>query len=115
MDVMKTRVMTIATLMLAFSILADRAIAATPPGAGQARGDLVVNGKRLTLNYAVAVTGPDTFDPTKEGVMVLLTAKPVPQSKIDSATSFSDVGDAVDLGLAYRFRVGDDDYPAHTS
>jgi hypothetical protein len=107
MDVMKTRVMTIATLMLAFSILSDRAIAATPLGAGQARGDLVVNGKRLTLKYAVAVTGPDTFDPTKEAVMVLLTAKPVPQSKIDSATSFSDVRSAVDLGLAYRFRIGE--------
>lgn len=103
---MKTRVMTIAIFM-AFSIAAGCAIAATPPGAGKAIGDLVVNGKRLTLNYAVAVTGPDTFDPTQEAVMVLLTAKPVPQSKIDSAKSFSDVRSAVDLGLAYRFRIGE--------
>jgi hypothetical protein len=96
MDFMKMRVMTIAIFM-AFSILAGRAIAATPPGAGHATGDLVVNGKRMTLSYAVAVTGPDTFDPTKEAVMVLLTDKPVPQSKIDSATSFCGGSADVDL------------------
>ena len=83
------------------------ASAAPPPGAGRARGDLVVNGKRLALSHAVAVTGPDSFDPTQEAVMLLLTPDAVPQSKIDAAKSFDDIRRALDAGLAVRFRMGE--------
>jgi hypothetical protein len=102
MDHMAMRMTALLLVLLTLSIPA--AIAATP---GQASGDLVVNGKRLTLKYAVAITGPDTFEPTQEAVMLLLTPTPIPQSKIDAATSFADVRSIVDTGMAFRFRVGE--------
>src|SRR5438270_8140787 len=102
MDLMSMRMTAVLLVLLTLSI---PAIAAAPP-AGQASGDLVVNGKRLTLKYAVAITGPDSFDATQEAVIVLLTPQRVPQSKIDAVTSFSDARSIVDTGLAFRFRMG---------
>jgi hypothetical protein len=93
----------LALVILALSIPAM----AAAPSAGQAAGDLVINGKRLPLKYAVAISGPDTFEPTQEAVFVLLTPKPISQSKIDAATSFSDVRSIVDTGIAFRFRIGE--------
>jgi hypothetical protein len=103
MDLMSMRMTAVLLLLLTLSI---PAFAAAPP-AGQASGDLAVNGKRLALKYAVAITGPDSFEPTQEAVIVLLTPAPVPQSKIDAATSFSNVRSIVDTGIAFRFRVGE--------
>ena len=99
---MKGRLLLLTTFTLALSIHA-----ATPPGAGHARGDLVVNGKRLALSHAVAVTGPDSFDPTQEAVMILLTPEDVPRAKIDAAKSFDAVRSALDAGIAFRFRTGE--------
>lgn len=74
---------------------------------GEAKGNLVVDGKPLALKYAVAVSGPDTFDETKEAIYLLLTPKPVPQSAIDAAATFDDLRSIVDDGIAYKFQNGD--------
>ena len=74
---------------------------------GEAKGNLVVDGKPLALKYAIAASGPDTFDETKEAFMVLLTPKPVPQSAIDAAATFDDLRSIVDEGVAYKFQNGD--------
>lgn len=92
----------VAAFTLALSIQAS-----TAPATGQAKGNLGINGRRLALKYAIAVSGPDTFEPTQEAIMIFLTADPIPQSTIDGAATFSDVRHAVDAGMIYRFRAGD--------
>jgi len=74
---------------------------------GQASGNLTIDGKPLALKYAIAATGPDTFDDTKEAIYLLLTPKPVPQSAIDAAATFDDLRRIVDDGIAYKFQNGD--------
>lgn len=74
---------------------------------GQASGSLTIDGKPLQLRYAIAITGPDTFDETKEAVMLLLTPKPVTQASIDKAAKFDDIRSLADQGIAYKVRLGD--------
>lgn len=92
---------------LLFTLLASTTAHAADVPTGQAKGTLLVDGKPLVLRYAVAVTGPDTFDETKEAVMLLLTPKPVTQASIDKAAKFDDIRSLLDEGLAYNAQLGD--------
>jgi hypothetical protein len=83
------------------------ALRAADVPSGQATGSLTIDGKPLQLHYAIAITGPDTFDETKEAVMVLLTPKPVTQASIDKAATFDDMRSLADEGIAYKARLGD--------
>jgi hypothetical protein len=80
---------------------------AADPKSGEARGNLIVDGKPLALHYAIAATGPDSFDKTKEAVMVLLTTQPISQTAVDGAKSFDDVRSLAREGIVYRFQQGD--------
>ncbi len=57
-----------------------------------AQGQLTVDGKTITLSYAYAVTGPDSFDGTKEDFLVLLTEKPLAPGAIKEADSLHELG-----------------------
>ena len=93
------------SLILLISFTAFAHAAAMP--SGQAAGSLTIDGKPLQLRYAIAVTGPDTFDETKEAVMLLLTPKPVTQASIDKAAKFDDIRSLADEGIAYKATLGD--------
>ncbi len=91
----------IATVFFALGVMPA---SAAPPGSGKARGNLVVDGKPIALRYAVAVTGPDTFDATKEAVLILLTPDPVAADSIRDATSFDALRHLVKEGLVLKVR-----------
>lgn len=78
-----------------------------PLPAGTATGQLVVDGKVLTLAHAVAVSGPDTFDATKESFTVLLSEKPIPAVKVEGVASLEAVDDLLPEGLAMTVRQED--------
>lgn len=92
---------------LLFTLLASTTLHAADLSSGKAKGTLTIDGKPLVLRFAVAVTGPDTFDETKEAVMLLLTPKPVTQASIDKAASFDDIRSLAEEGIAYKARLGD--------
>src|SRR5690349_3569878 len=52
---------------VALAVVADRAFGAA--AAGTVEGQVFVNGKALKLVHAVAVSGPDTFDGTKQAYL----------------------------------------------
>lgn len=54
---------------------------AQAPGApvpGAARGSLTVKGQAVTLTHAYAALEPNTFDETKDDIVVVLTDRPIP-------------------------------------
>lgn len=57
-----------------------------------AEGQLTVDGKTITLRYAYAVAGPDSFDGTKEAFLVLLTENPLAPDAIKESDSFDELG-----------------------
>jgi hypothetical protein len=75
---------------------------ATAVELGEADGKLVVNGKSLKLSHAVAVSGPDTFDGTKQAFIVLLTPKPIAPASIAAANSVDAIRALVDPGLVIK-------------
>jgi hypothetical protein len=75
-----------------------------PLPAGTASGQLVVDGKAITLGHAVAASGPDTFDATKEAFTVLLTEKPIPADKVEGAASLEKLDDLLSEGLVMTVR-----------
>jgi hypothetical protein len=77
-----------------------------PPAAGAARGELIVDGKRVALKHAIAVRGPDTFEETKEAFTVLLTPEPVAAATLAALTDPGDVRGEAKVGLAVKFGVG---------
>ncbi|MEO8035480.1 MAG: hypothetical protein ABI837_13675 [Acidobacteriota bacterium] len=78
-------------LSLVFSLWVGNAFAAS--ASSSALGQLSVDGKTITLNHAYAVTGPDSFDGTKESFLVLLTEKPLAPNAIKDATSAEALGE----------------------
>jgi hypothetical protein len=76
------------------------------PPLGTATGQLVVDGKPLRLAHVVAVSGPDTFDETKEAFTVLLTEKALDAGAIGAAGDLGAVAKAVDDGLVVTFGPG---------
>lgn len=78
-------------MLLAACLWTRSALAATP--ASSALGQLTVEGKTIPLNHAYAVSGPDTFDGTKEAFMVLLTENPLAPDAIRQADSFDELGE----------------------
>ncbi|HEX7191309.1 MAG TPA: hypothetical protein VF381_07030 [Thermoanaerobaculia bacterium] len=101
------RVSLVRCVSLIFLLLFTAVAHAAALPSGQAAGSLTIDGKPLQLRYAIAVTGPDTFDETKEAVMLLLTPKPVTQASIDKAAKFDDIRSLADQGIAYKVRLGD--------
>jgi len=101
------RVSLVRCLSLIILLGSTAALIAGVPPTGAAAGSLIIDGKPLQLRYAIAVTGPDTFDETKEAVMVLLTTKPVTQASIDKAEKFDDIRSLADEGVVYKARLGD--------
>ena len=99
--------LTLRFLLLSLLVSLTAAVYAADVPSGQAKGNLVIDGKALALRYAVAITGPDTFDETKEAVMLLLTTKPVTQAAIDAAGSFDTIRSLVAEGIAYKARLGE--------
>ena len=77
-----------------------------PPARGTARGQLIVDGKPIALKYAVAVSGPDTFEKTKEAFTVLLTPAPVTPEALAALGGPGDARDPVKEGLALKYGVG---------
>ena len=103
----RTTNLTLRFLLLALLVSLTAAVHAADVPSGQAKGNLVIDGKPLALRYAVATTGPDTFDETKEAVMLLLTTKPVTKASIDAAGSFDDIRSLAEEGIAYKARLGE--------
>ncbi len=66
------------------------AVAATH--ASPTLGQLVVDGKSITLRFMYAVGGPDSFDGTKQGYLILFTEKPLPSDAIKNAESYDALG-----------------------
>jgi len=64
-----------------------------PAAAGASNlGQFTLDGKTITLSYAYAASGPDTFDGTKEAYLVLLSEKPLAADAIKQAQSFLGLG-----------------------
>ena len=101
------RVVAVRSLFLILLLSSPAAVRAATVPSGGAVGSLTIDGKPLQLRYAIAVTGPDTFDETKEAVMLLLTPKPVTQASIDKAATFDDIRSLAEEGIAYKVRIGD--------
>lgn len=60
---------------------------------GTAQGQFTLDNKTITLSRAYALSGPDTFDGTKQAFMVLLTEKPLAPDAIQKANSFDELGE----------------------
>jgi hypothetical protein len=76
---------------------------AAAPAAGTARGELIVDGRRLAVKHAIAVSLPDTFDETKEAFAVLLTPEPVAAATLAALTDPDDWRGQARTGLAVKF------------
>ncbi len=63
-----------------------------PGVAAPADGQLTVDGKTITLRYAYAVAGPDSFDGTKQAFLLLLSEKALAPDAIKNAESFDELG-----------------------
>jgi len=59
---------------------------------GKATGTLTIDGKHITLKYAYAMVQPNTFDPGKTDIAVLLTEEPLDE---DALTDIEELDDAV--------------------
>src|SRR5690349_12087054 len=68
------------------------AAAGSAPAAAPVDGALTVDGKTINIRYAYAVSGPDTFDGTKQAFLLLLTDKALPAGAVRDAESFNDLG-----------------------
>jgi hypothetical protein len=79
-----------AAVLLAACLWMREGLAATTGSSAQ--GQLMVDGKTITLSYAYAVAGPDTFDGTKEAYLVLLTEKPLAAGAMKEADSLHELG-----------------------
>jgi hypothetical protein len=79
-----------AAMLLAASLWMRDGLAAT--AGAPVLGQLTVDGKTITLRYAYAVAGPDSFDGTKEAFLVLLTEKPLATGAIEKSDSFDELG-----------------------
>ena len=59
--------------------------------AGTASGSYSIDGKKVELHHAYAMSQPNTFDEKKNDVAILLTEKPLPEG---SLASLKELGDA---------------------
>lgn len=72
---------------VAFILLCTR-----PLLAASAQGKLTVDGKTIDVRYAYAVSGPDSFEGTREAYLLLLSEKALPAGAIQSVESFDELG-----------------------
>lgn len=85
--------------LLAFG--AGQSSAAGPqPSGGTASGTLTINGKGIPLKYAYAMAQPNTFDPEKNDIAVLLMEKPLPESALNG---IADLREAVRNQQGYAY------------
>lgn len=66
--------------------------------AGTVKGFVRVNGKTLAVNHATAVTAPDSFDPSQEVRLVLITPTPITAATLAKATDRNAVFGLVPAG-----------------
>ena len=77
---------------------AAMSLAQGPGAAGTAKGFVRVNGKALVVNHSYAVTAPDSFDPSVEVQLVLVTPTPISSDALAKAASRGDVFGLVTAG-----------------
>lgn len=95
-------------MALAASVCAMCASTAAPVKAqapGTAKGFVRVNGAPVTLKYAYAVTAPDSFTPSDEVTLVLVTATPIDASALGNVASRRDVFSLVASGAIVELRA----------
>ena len=78
---------------------------------GKATGTLSVDGKRITLKYAYAMTQPDTFDAGKTVTAVLLTEEPLDEAALNDVEELDDAAIG-QHGWAF-FKLDADGKPIH--
>lgn len=78
-------------MFLVASLWVAEAVAATH--ASPNLGQLTVDGKSISLRYAYAVGGPDSFDGTKQAYLILFTEKPLAPDAVKNAESFDVLGE----------------------
>ncbi len=67
--------------ILAFVFTCDGvSTAGQSPADGAATGFMSLDGEKIALRYAYVMSQPNTFDPKKIDIAVLLTEKPIPES-----------------------------------
>jgi hypothetical protein len=59
-------------------------------GVGTASGSLTLNGKKVPLKYAYAMTQPNTFDAKKNDTAILLTEKPLADGALEDLEDLQD-------------------------
>lgn len=75
------------------------------PAGGTARGTLTVNGHAVTLRHAYAALEPNSFDSSKNDVVVVLTDKPIPAAVLAAKTLGGPGGAAAEAGIENYLRV----------
>jgi hypothetical protein len=84
----------------ALSFAAQPAAAQAPP-VGKASGTVTIDGKAMKVVYAYAWAEPNTFEPTKNDVVILLTDKPVPAESFGGVDGLMGVGRRLDHFALY--------------
>ena len=79
------------TMALAAGMTAGLYAQAGTGAAGTVKGFVRVNGATVVVKNAYAVSAPDSFDPSKEVKLILLTPSPITAAALGKAASRSDV------------------------
>lgn len=74
--------------------------------AGTTKGFVRINGRPLVLTHAYAATAPDSFDPSVEVRLVLLTPAPLAADAIAKASTRRDLFSLVPAGAVVEVRQG---------
>jgi ankyrin repeat protein len=81
------------------------ALAQAPSGAaGTVKGFVRVNGNALVVRHSYGVTAPDSFDPSQEVQLVLVTPAPISADALARAASRNDVFGLVTAGAVVEIR-----------